>query len=779
MPVSEAAPALTTGDVPLRPLLYGFLWLLDVICLIIISISLSLPPSEFLAFLAGIHAALLVSWITPAPARRAVRIAVEIGSFFLFALYGYRGSVDIENFYLHIGRLIPWLMVLYTMRLFTTRDLAFFTSFPLAISIFAASLTFSPEIGGLFLVVAFASLALLITGEFLAFLHEPEARAGARERAGAGVPEGPARSGRLAPSLVPRRAPAHHLRNSFVLRMTANYFLWTAFVATLAFLAIQKVPRGQTLLALTAGKSAERVVGRSVSLLFSADIAPVALRYSGFSPYLKLTSGEKIHLSQDVALTVKSPFKAYYRGIVFYEYRKSSWRVPSATTTSLLPTNPGTHKIELSQENTIRDAPESLEDVPTNDALQTFTFAKDHPNVLFSIWRPEAVQLRYMIAYGQMIGVHADRALSLRLGATVRKGFTYSANSRVPNPNVEVLRRIPFSPPSDSSLRDLQVYLQLPDLPDRVRNLADSLTRDQRSEYDKVTAIRDYLLNPANHFQYTLDVPRVPPGRDAVDYFLFESRAGYCEYFASAFAVLLREAGIAARVVGGYLGGEYDFLQGAFVIRDSDAHTWVEVYFPGYGWLPVDPTPEATGSSSSAGAEATGETGTDALFPATPKTFMEDRLSVLITLVRYFFDRNILPSLDWLGRHPVLWLTLVGLVLFLPALYLYAQVLWGRWKRRSRYFGIRGRFLRLLDRLSEKARLPRPEWATLRDYQVILFEHYPSLNLQAMIANLFADCERVFYGFTSFDEAQIVAYEHAVESLHLPPARRRLDNQAP
>lgn len=776
-PVSEAAPAFTTGDVPLKPLLYGFLWLLDIICLVIISISLSLSPAEFLVFLAGIHAALVVSWITPAPARRGLRIAVEIGSFFLFVLYGYRGAVDVENFYIQIGRLIPWLMVLYTMRLFTTRDLAFFTSFPLAISIFAASLAFSPEISALFLVVAFASLALLITGEFLAFLHEPEARGGERPRAGPGARDSGARPARAGAISEAPRPTSHRLRNSFILRMTANYFLWSAFVATLAFLTLQKIPRGQTLLALTAGKAAERVVGSTVPITFSADIAPVALHYSGFSPYLKLTSGEQIHMSQEVALTVKSPFKAYYRGIVFYEYQKNSWRIPVATNASLVPVDTATHRVELNQESTLRDAPETLEDVSSNDAFQTFTFVKDHPNILFSIWMPESLQLRYSMVYGQPISVHTDRALSLRLDSTVRKGFTYSVNSRVPSPDVGKLQGIPFVPPSDLP-RNLQLYLQLPDLPDRVRNLADSLTRNQRSEYDKVTAIRDYLLDPANHFRYSLDAPRVPPGRDAVDYFLFESRTGFCEYFASAFAVLLREAGIASRLVGGYMGGEYDFLQGAFVIRDSDAHTWVEVYFPAFGWLPVDPTPESSGPAPSAGAEPSGAFGPGSLFPATPKTFMEDRLSVLFALVRYFADRNLLPLLDWLDRHPALWLTLVGIILFLPAIYFYLQGHWQRWKRRSHYFGIRGRFLRLIDRLAEKARLPRPESATLRDYQVMLFRRYPSLSLQAMIANLFADSERVFYGFTSFDESRILAYERAVESLQLSGAAPRLDKES-
>jgi hypothetical protein len=91
-----------------------------------------------------------------------------------------------------------------------------------------------------------------------------------------------------------------------------------------------------------------------------------------------------------------------------------------------------------------------------------------------------------------------------------------------------------------------------------------------------------------NGFVYTLK-PAIPSG-DAIDDFLFRTRKGYCEHFASAFAFLMRAAGIPARIVGGYLGGERNPFGNYLIVRQSDAHVWVEVWLPKTGWTRVDPT---------------------------------------------------------------------------------------------------------------------------------------------------------------------------------------------
>jgi len=132
-----------------------------------------------------------------------------------------------------------------------------------------------------------------------------------------------------------------------------------------------------------------------------------------------------------------------------------------------------------------------------------------------------------------------------------------------------------------------EIYLQLPALDPRIPALAQQITARAPTPYDKAAAIAQYLRT---HFGYTLELARRAPA-DPLAYFLFERRAGHCEYFAAAMTVMLRTQGIPARYVNGFLPGEYNDVGGDYIVRSSDAHSWVEVYFPDYGWIPFDPTP--------------------------------------------------------------------------------------------------------------------------------------------------------------------------------------------
>ena len=102
----------------------------------------------------------------------------------------------------------------------------------------------------------------------------------------------------------------------------------------------------------------------------------------------------------------------------------------------------------------------------------------------------------------------------------------------------------------------------------------------------RLLAIEAYLRT----ISYTLDVPAPPLDRDVADYFLFDLRRGYCDYFATAMVVLARSVGIPARLVTGYASGGYDVISAQFVVLEKDAHSWVEVYFPSYGWVEFEPT---------------------------------------------------------------------------------------------------------------------------------------------------------------------------------------------
>jgi transglutaminase-like putative cysteine protease len=132
-----------------------------------------------------------------------------------------------------------------------------------------------------------------------------------------------------------------------------------------------------------------------------------------------------------------------------------------------------------------------------------------------------------------------------------------------------------------------QRYLDLPpEVPDRVKDLAIRLTIAKPTSYDRAKAVESYLRT----YPYTLNVTRPPSDRDLVDYFLFDLGQGYCDYYASAMVVLARAAGIPARLAIGYASGTYNLNSKRFVVSKADAHSWVEIYFPGIGWVPFEPT---------------------------------------------------------------------------------------------------------------------------------------------------------------------------------------------
>ncbi len=159
----------------------------------------------------------------------------------------------------------------------------------------------------------------------------------------------------------------------------------------------------------------------------------------------------------------------------------------------------------------------------------------------------------------------------------------YEASSIIPQPKASDLRTAAGGYPPEI----LSAYLPLPVLDPRIPSLARQITASADNNYDKAVAIESYL---STQFGYTLQLPRVVP-HDPLANFLFERRQGHCEYFASSMAVMLRALGIPSRLVNGFRTGEFNDLTSQYLVRASNAHSWVEAYFPGYGWVSFDPTP--------------------------------------------------------------------------------------------------------------------------------------------------------------------------------------------
>jgi protein-glutamine gamma-glutamyltransferase len=212
------------------------------------------------------------------------------------------------------------------------------------------------------------------------------------------------------------------------------------------------------------------------------------------------------------------------------------------------------------------------------------SFDEVSTDALFFAGSPESVlRLRVPAIYRTEGGAY-------RLGSPPAPGFHYEAYSLLEEPPDFAP---PLYPPPKLPLDARERYLQLPTLDPRIPALAREWTAGLATELERVRAIERHLRHD---YSYTLELPSREIA-DPLAHFLFERRKGHCEYFASAMTVLLRTLGIPARLATGFQSGVYNSMTGLWLIRASDAHTWVEAWVPGRGWATFDPTPPDPDSS--------------------------------------------------------------------------------------------------------------------------------------------------------------------------------------
>ncbi|MEO7804328.1 MAG: DUF3488 and transglutaminase-like domain-containing protein, partial [Actinomycetota bacterium] len=293
--------------------------------------------------------------------------------------------------------------------------------------------------------------------------------------------------------------------------------------------------------------------------------------YFGFGNFVDLRVRGR--LSDEVVLKVRAPRPAFWRGAVFDVYERSAWGFSSDDTRRVigLPA-----LIAPDQGDSPRDSV---------DLLQTFYVQQDQPNLVFAAYNPREV----WFPTGQ---VEVDDQVSVRSRVFLNKGTVYSVLSSVPVLTEQDLRATSAGLPPALLAR----YTQIPsELPRRVRDLAQQIAGGEPTTLGKARAIEKWLVD---NTQYEIDIPRQPRGTDAVDHFLFEEREGYCEQIATSMAVMLRTLGVPARFATGYASGERDLLSGFFEVKQSDAHSWVEIHFPQAGWVEFDPTHEVPAAES-------------------------------------------------------------------------------------------------------------------------------------------------------------------------------------
>ena len=280
-----------------------------------------------------------------------------------------------------------------------------------------------------------------------------------------------------------------------------------------------------------------------------------------------LTRGAPVNL---YAVNVRGTTSAepfYLRESVLDTYTGSAW-VPGSTETTVHLPGPGTF-------------PSSPPVEPASTASSTFSATI---TVQQAGGTPPLFQFPTSIT-GLRKGAQWTTGSLLLTGAEVSQGQHYDEQVVQPQPSDAQLRAAATATP-----QGLQRYLQLPAIPAEVGTLVTSLTEGSASSYDRARAIFDYFTDPAHGFTYALNTQHGDSGSDLVDF--LRNRTGFCQQYAAAMGVMLRQAGVPARVVLGYTHPAAD-ANGTFEVTTNDAHAWVEAYFSGIGWIPFDPTPLA------------------------------------------------------------------------------------------------------------------------------------------------------------------------------------------
>jgi len=220
-------------------------------------------------------------------------------------------------------------------------------------------------------------------------------------------------------------------------------------------------------------------------------------------------------------------------------------------------------------------------EAPVREILQEVELLRGPTSTVFAAFEPVRVRAPREILLQDPLG-------SLCSQRRLNPGARYAVVSTVPVPDRRLIRRLADDPAGPPLLPPAtrRMLLRLPrSLPERVRAVAARVCAGRDTQFDKALALEEYLRD----LEYDLDVPQTPPGRDFVDYFLFDLRRGYCTYHSTAMAVLLRCEGIPSRWTQGYIAEAKPGLE--VTVPNSNAHAWVEAWIDGYGWARFDPTP--------------------------------------------------------------------------------------------------------------------------------------------------------------------------------------------
>jgi transglutaminase-like putative cysteine protease len=322
--------------------------------------------------------------------------------------------------------------------------------------------------------------------------------------------------------------------------------IWIISLASLLFLVIPRVGTG-----------------------YFTRAATQSLLVSGFTDAVQLGDIGQVKQSTAVVMHAKQisgkPFAVVkWRGIALDKFDGHNWFKTDRRRTVLQVSLNGQYKIHPVIES-------------RNTAQYEILLEPLATNALFG---PH--QVRSVFGALQGLEIDSDDSIDVRFPAARR--LQYEVLSEIPDRS----RILSASTEQKEMNVDVSRYLQLPNEMDpRITKLAADITGNGKSTLESAALVETYLKR---NYKYTLDLTWAP-GPDPVSTFLFEAKSGHCEYFASSMAILLRAAGIPTRLINGFLMGEYNPVGQDYIVRESDAHSWVEVYAPDRGWIEFDPTP--------------------------------------------------------------------------------------------------------------------------------------------------------------------------------------------
>jgi len=314
---------------------------------------------------------------------------------------------------------------------------------------------------------------------------------------------------------------------------------------------------------------------------------------TGFSDGVTLAGHGLLKSDRTVVMRVKVPGRyqgrdapyIHWRGVAFDQYKNGRWRrtreAPPTRQTIIPSGNYEQHHLLYQQGNLTNRMLHYRLNTGMKQEIYLEPLGYD---VLFGASMPLVFEYRTDFRKRRR---HSRKVRNDEIRHAHTAGIHYTVYSRVQKPPARLLRKAPHYVPLGFDVYTKWQWPHAKQISKATIELAKKITRGLTNDYDRAVAIETWLRTKLG---YTLEM-KDPGEREPIDFFLFHRKKGHCEYFSSAMTIMLRILDIPARNVNGFLGGEWNEYDDYIAVRAGDAHSWVEAYFQGYGWVTFDPTP--------------------------------------------------------------------------------------------------------------------------------------------------------------------------------------------